>query len=101
MSELKKGDKCYFLDNPNQPLYEAHTGFYDSAAEGIFFEYRGAFSPPRSWLDCQKIPEDDTGITLAAFIGGLEEDIEFLKQKIDAKEHLLSMIREQISDDKA
>ena len=99
MSELKKGDKCLFWDNPSTPLSLAHKGVLSSDPSAYYYEYKGDFLPPKRWLYCQKIEEDDTGITLAAFIGGLEEDIEFLKQKIDAKENLLSMIREQISDE--
>ena len=99
MSELKEGDRCLFWDNPLTPLSLAHKGVLSSDPSAYYYEYKGDFLPPKRWLYCQKIEEDDTGITLAAFIGGLEEDIEFLKQKIDAKENLLSMIREQISDE--
>ena len=99
MSELKKGDRCLFWNNPITPLSLAHKGVLSSDPSAYYYEYKGDFLPPKRWLYCQKIEEDDIGITLISFITNLEVDIEFLKQKIDAKENLLSMIREQISDE--
>ena len=100
MRTYYRGELCYFWDaDGDTKIKGTFSGRLPST--GLYMCSRGI-----PWLKCISVKEakgikfkDDIGIKLAAFIGGLEEDVEFLKQKIDAKEHLLSMIREQISDE--
>ena len=103
MSEFKKGELCYFWNVDGEERIKAKYYEY-LESYGIHVSTTGEIET--CWQKCisvkdaEKIKiEAEHDIKLADFIAGLEDGVKFLKQKIDAKEHLLSMIREQISDE--